>query len=377
MKVLITTMHYLDGNSGGAYASCAFINAIAAVADSTYLMYPSKQGEKLTKINPCVTKFPVRYEKSKALKLLDLITGRVHRFFKAFEPKLKEIKPDIVVFDNSRVSYKLIDIAKKNGCKVITIHHNYEYEYNRDDSPWYLKNILLYWTARYESDAVKKSDINLTLTLQDKEALANKYNNGDASSFEVLGIFEYTNSTTKITEPTNNKALTFIITGDLSAMQTENSLIPWIDTFYPVLKKIFPNSLLIIAGKKPSINLEKKCQAMGIELIPSPQSMQEILDRADIYICPVSLGGGIKLRIMDGLKNGLPVLTHAVSARGYEIFEKNKMLFVYSDIQSFEQCLKEHLCHKSSKQSTIQFYENNCSFNTGINKFSKILNQLF
>ena len=112
MKVLITTMHYLDGNSGGAYASCAFINAIAAVADSTYLMYPSKQGEKLTKINPCVTKFPVRYEKSKALKLL---------FNKNTNDKFNENKYQYII---NRLKYEIEYYKNKNKVKSNQIISN-------------------------------------------------------------------------------------------------------------------------------------------------------------------------------------------------------------------------------------------------------------
>ena len=376
MIVLITTLHYLDDNGGGAFASCAFINAIAASASSTYLLYPYKEGQNLSKINNNVKKIPVSYKKNKIFKFWDLFTGQVHRFTGIFEKKIKEINPDIVVFDNSRASFRLVDIAKRNNCKIITIHHNYEYEYNRDNSPWYLKKLLLYWTKHYESEAVKKSDINLTLTSQDKILLAEKYNNGNYDSFEVLGIFEYKNHTTNINTKINERNFpTFIITGDLSARQTENSLVTWIKNYYPILRKYYPHSLLIVAGKRPSSFLKKICLLKEIEIIASPKSMQDVLSKADIYICPVSLGGGIKLRIMDGLKNGLPILTHEVSARGYELFLENKMLYAYKDIDTFEICLQNDF-KKINKARIIEFYEKECSFNAGKSRFSKILNKI-
>lgn len=377
MKVLIVTLHYLDGNGGGVYASSAFVNAIASLARETYLIYPSKNGENLSNINPMVRTIPVFYKKNKILKFIDVLCGRVHRFADMFENEVRMIKPDVVVFDNSRSSYRLIDIAKKNGSKVITIHHNFEYEYNRDNTAWYLKKILLYWTKKYECDAVKKSDLNLTLTPQDKRMLADCYNQGDASSFEVLGIFEYKKSTLEMVKCSEKKeAKRFVITGNLSAKQTVDSLVPWLDVYFPILKRKFPKASLTIAGKSPSLSLVRKCLELGVNLVPSPQSMRDVLNDADVYICPVALGGGIKLRVMDGLKYGMPVLTHEVSARGYETFVEKKVIYTYRDLKSFERCLDEIAMLQIKKENVIGIYETLFSFDEGQKKFADILNRI-
>ena len=42
MRVLFFTHHYLDDNSGGSFASRAYINAFTEIADTCMLMYPDR-----------------------------------------------------------------------------------------------------------------------------------------------------------------------------------------------------------------------------------------------------------------------------------------------------------------------------------------------
>ena len=64
---------------------------------------------------------------------------------------------------------------------------------------------------------------------------------------------------------------------------------------------------------------------------------------ADYYICPISAGSGMKLRVMDGLKQGLPVLCHEVSTAGYEKFMEDGMLHAYKDETTFMASLRKML----------------------------------
>ena len=62
---------------------------------------------------------------------------------------------------------------------------------------------------------------------------------------------------------------------------------------------------MIIAGRNPAAILIEKCKCLpNVTLIPNPENMQDILMQGDVYICPTRLGGGLILRIMDGLRLG-------------------------------------------------------------------------
>ncbi len=373
MKLLFITHHYLTNNSGGAFASRAYINAFAEVADEMTLLYPVRDGQNLfVGINTKIETIPVAYGIPKWKKLIHLITGRVHRYYITAEKFLNERKVDIAVFDTSIVTYKLIRRFKALGCKTVVIHHNYQYEYFRDNTRGLLRWFTLYWCRKYEQEAVREADINLTLTSQDVDLLANNYNNGDKSKFKVLGTFEYCRKPLKpITDSVNQTR--FVITGSLSSRQTYLSLESWIRDFYPLLKSVFSESTLTVAGKDPSAELVNICQSQGIRIIASPPNMDDILREADYYICPTSLGGGLKLRIMDGLQWGLPVITHAVSARGYDTFKDVGCLLAYSNKEEFTEALKRLKTTDFDKRQVQILYNSFFSFDAGVARVRFVL----
>ena len=317
MRTLFITHHYLSSPGGGTFASRAYINAFAELSDEMTLLYPVKEGEGLFEgIHPKIQCCPVTYNISKWQKALNIFRGKVHRYEDVAQDFLASGKFDMVVFDNSKTSFRQIDAAHRYGLKAVVIHHNYEYEYVRDNSPVIIRPIDLFWIKRVEREAVQKADLNLVLSRQDMLLLSKAFTNGRTDNFALLGVFEYASYQPPTLNETSATANHFIITGNLSAVQTKQSLLPWLNSYFPILKEVVPDAHLIIAGKNPDNTLIPLCKEREIELIPSPASMTPYLQRATCYICPVDLGGGVKLRVMDGLKSGLPVIAHKVSARG-------------------------------------------------------------
>lgn len=374
MNILFITNNYLSSNGGASYASRAYINAFAEIADEMTLCYPVKEGEGLYgTINKKISTIPFSYDKSKFSKLFDLLIGKVHRYFSL--PKALQTKFDIVVFDTSVVSYKLIGRFKKIGAKCIVIHHNYQYEYFRDNTQLLLKPLVLFWCKIYEKQAVVSADLNLTLTKQDINLLQEHYDKTSKSRFGLLGVFEDVPKQRVLPNETSFLSR-FIITGSLDTIQTEKSLIPWIHKYYPLLKKVYPGCQLIVAGKKPSEKIKNLCKDFEIEVVDTPPVMEPLIQQSDVYLCPTKLGGGLKLRIMDGLKCGLPVVTHEVSARGYDFFIEKKMVFSYNDLHSFIVALRQIQANPHSRKEIYDAYQSHFSFDSGVRRLRDCLNAL-
>lgn len=371
MNVLFVTYHYLNGVGGGVYASRANINAFAALSDDITLLCPVKENCYPQCVDKKVNIVGIIDTRNIVRKAVDYyLKGIVHRFYGIFEKTLIKSNADIVVFDTSCCSFKLIDIAHKYNKKVITIHHNYQYEYAKDNKKGLLSPIYLRWIKKIEREAVQKSDLNLVLTNYDKRRLTENYIKGWQPKIFVLGTFEYEYKDFNVLPKKTENV--FVITGDLSTVQMNKSLYLWLNEYYPILKQEIPNAKLIIAGKNPEQHLLDFCSKEKIELIASPQTMKQILERANYYICPVSLGGGIKLRIMDGLKNGLQILTHEVSSRGYEDFY-DLCVYSYCDASSFKEQLHDMVTSTIFSEEIVKRYKEYLTFNAGVRKLNDIL----
>lgn len=370
MKTLFITNTYLRGNSGGVYATKAYINAFAQVSESMTLIYAMKDGmEPQDILEEKVTMIPVWDGRSQRRKFVDLCLGTVNRFQKKIFDLVNPSDFDTVVFNNSDVSSGLIKKFKALGLKAITIHHNYQIEYLRGDCDWITMLPNLFWTYIYEGQAVRNSDLNLTLTDEDTPLLKSHYG---GNLFATIGVFEYKPSFIKKYED-RPREHNYVITGWLGSKQTEDSLIPWIQTYYPILKECDPEAQLTIAGRDPSPSLCSIAEANGIKVIASPVDMQPILDAADYYICPTDRGGGLKLRNLDGLKSGLPVLTHVVSARGYEYMQSLGIVCSYDSVGTFKAGVSKLLSCNKTSQRIIHDYRDFYSLEAGTERLKNLL----
>jgi glycosyltransferase involved in cell wall biosynthesis len=371
MKTLFITNNYLQSDSGAIYASKSFVNCFSAVSENMTLVYPVKDGVDTQDIDPRIKLIPVGDKRSKLKKSVDMLLGKLHRYGGQVHAMFDSHNYDVVVFDSSIVSYRLIKLAKDAGLKCITIHHNYQIEFVKDDTKWYMLPQTLFWTYFSERDAVRNSDLNLTLTKADSESLRIHYDM--QGRFDVIGVCDFVNKDYLTQERSLINHKCFVITGQLASIQTEKSLIPWIKDYYPVLKEIAPESELIIAGRSPSHKLISICRKKGITIIPSPIDMNSILDKGAFFINPTSLGSGLKLRNMDGLRAGMQVISHEKSIRGYEKMVEGGVMRGYSDIEGFANEVRFVINNKKSKQEVLDVYKGCFSLKAGIARLNNII----
>lgn len=95
-------------------------------------------------------------------------------------------------------------------------------------------------------------------------------------------------------------------------------------------------------------------------------------------MCPTRQGGGLKLRIMDGLRLGIPVITHERSARGYEIFCNSNYFKTFSNNSEFQNAVNNIVNqYKEGNINNVSIYNDyvrNFSYQSGLKRVKKLLN---
>lgn len=76
---------------------------------------------------------------------------------------------------------------------------------------------------------------------------------------------------------------------------------------------------------------------------------------------------------MDGLKVGLPIVCHEVSARGYEHFVSKGYVIPYHDLSSFDTSIKEVLAKSYNRDEIILEYNKYFSFESGVDRLKEVL----
>lgn len=377
MRVLYVSYQDPFGIGGGSYASHAYLKAFSILSDGNIDIVIAEECDE--RKDPTISyhalyKVPPR---KKAERILSVLTGILHRYQSCVKKLLKKEKYDYVVFSGSLMGTTLGRDVKRSGFKLVTIHHNYEPEYFRDNfHNGIKKDIFISYVKKAERCAYEESDFNLFLTQSDMKKFEQVYGKCHGKC-HLIATFEYSEKKNGIfkTEPVGYHPLTFVITGALNSEQGIDGVQYFFHDLYDKLPK---DCKIIIAGKSPSKELVGSCSLhSNVELIDSPADMDVILRKADIYICPTRLGGGMKLRIMDGLKHGLPIITHQCSARGYDLFFNTPAFKVFSTPKEFEKQINQLLLDKShgllKNKNVVDKYINIFSLEAGLNRIRAAL----
>lgn len=377
MKALFITRHFLDQMLGGPNCSKAFVKALATIYDGMTLIYPEHENPKtqLPFLADCsdINLLPVHDRRSKMCKLVDMYMGHLHRFYRFVPEYLKEHSFDIIFIDHSfTASSGILEAALACGAKIVTIHHNVESQYIRDNQQSLLFRLPYnYYSLKAEKKAILHSDLNLVLTEEDRMSFVGVYPQKKAS-FHVAGVFEYEDAS--VGTISNVESNTFVISGSLCAKQTEMALVTFFDDYMDLLNEVCPDAQLIVAGRNPSkIILDKSKRFNNVKIVPNPENLVDEVVKGCYYLCPIYTGGGLKLRCMDALRVGLPVLAHKNAIRGYESIVQDGYMYSYSTkeefVNSLHHLLSLHNCHANVAKSFVSHF----SFEAGCNRLRNIL----
>lgn len=103
----------------------------------------------------------------------------------------------------------------------------------------------------------------------------------------------------------------------------------------PMVRKKFPDTELWLVGGKPTAEVYALSSIDPRITVTGPvDDLRPFLRRADVYVCGLQMGTGIKNRILEALAMAKPVVTTPVGAEGMEL-EHGKHLIVAKSPEEF------------------------------------------
>lgn len=338
MKILYILKHNPWGIGGGCYACRNYLELfselflqdnIDVLICSEYLQTPIIPNFKNCKFIPVLPR-------SKFSQYLSPITHILHRHQELATKMLQRNHYDYCIFDHNSIAGSLVDLCKQKGIKTIVLNHNCELEYFKDNNSK-LKNILLLPSVqKNEKNAYLKCDYNIFLTEEDKEIFKRLYGTSQTTSI-IGGCFLRKEEIISETDSPFNDKLKIVISGTMGNVQNKDGILYFLNELY---QHIPEDMEIILTGRNPSEEIINLCKLHNnIQLIANPENILDIVEKCDIFVCPTKLGGGMKLRLIDGLRCGLPVISHKVSARGYSFFEKEGIVISFESPEEFKNCV--------------------------------------
>lgn len=360
---------------GGSFATQGYLEALLALFPGKIdVLHPKEahiRDARYTTID-----VPGR---SKAQQLCGLVKGQFHRAGQFIVDYLRQhpVTYEYVLISTGLFAGSIIPKLQKMHVKTIVLHHNFEPEYRIDSrSPLTLGGRTAVLVRYWEREGYLNADINLFLTQQDKERMEKEY--GSHPNNHVTGVFEPTNEQQAIQDIHTTKSA--VITCALGDKQNQTPLLRFTNTYLSVFEQTLPDWHIELMGRNPSPEIiNMVAQHTSISLTPNPENIRSLAAQSKIYLCPMDAGGGLKLRILDGLRAGQPILVHERSARGFDAFINTPFFHTYRDVDSFRKglsLLSEYIQSPAYSRQEIQTqYYHLFNLDAGINRLQAILCQ--
>jgi sugar transferase (PEP-CTERM/EpsH1 system associated) len=164
---------------------------------------------------------------------------------------------------------------------------------------------------RYERRACAQAKITVAVSDVDREILAaNAPGAGvhtvptgvDVSYFMPNGYREAQN--------------TLVFTGSMDWVPNEDAIFYFLEKILPPVRREIPGVTLSVVGRDPTPRLLAAAAAAGVRVTGTVADVRPYVAAGAVYIVPLRIGGGTRLKIFEALAMAKPVVSTAIGAEG-------------------------------------------------------------
>ena len=264
----------------------------------------------------------------------------------AFNDKLVEILKseefDVVHVESVFLTPYVETVRKYSSAKIILRAHNVENRIWRQLSSgernpfrkWYLKHLSLALDV-YEREHVNDYDGVISITDE------------DAAVFREMGCRKPITTVSFAIEP-HDKADNIVVDKlslfHIGSMDWKPNIeaIDWfLDKVWPLLHKSMPQVRLFLAGRRMPKRL-LNAQIDGVTIVGEVDDAALFMESRAVNVVPLLSGSGIRVKILEAMSMGKPVVATTVAARGIKYSDGENILIANSPqafVEKIRQCI--------------------------------------
>jgi glycosyltransferase involved in cell wall biosynthesis len=137
-----------------------------------------------------------------------------------------------------------------------------------------------------------------------------------------------------------SKSKIILFVGTLTYKSNRTGLEHFIKRILPLILKNEPNAILRVVGRTDANANYEWTKDVGVDFIGTVPDPKPYIEEAAIEICPVLDGLGTRIKIIEALSYGKPIVSTTIGAYGIDLNENDGLYRVDTDEETAKLCLQ-------------------------------------
>ncbi len=199
-----------------------------------------------------------------------------------------------------------------------------------------LRNLLDLFLLKAYYRKLHKTQACFVVSQKDRDYAAE--NRISANAFVIPNVFEVNGR--PLTAPEKVEAPEILFCGMMSYPPNQEAIIHFCENIFPMIKKEIPNAHLTIVGKNMPEKITKLGAFPGVTIAGYVPSMEPYYEKTAIVVVPLLNGGGTRIKILEAMAYGRPVVSTSVGAEGLEVSAGEHILIADEPREFADRCVE-------------------------------------
>ncbi|MEM1367161.1 MAG: glycosyltransferase [Cyanobacteria bacterium P01_H01_bin.15] len=249
---------------------------------------------------------------------------------------LSEFKPDVVIFEEVWL-FRYLQTVRDFGCAIIFDEHNveadiYQQKYSQANN---LRSQLKFRRQYPQLLAMERAFLQIArqtwvCSQPDQKLLQARYNQPSFVVPNAVNVNSYElarNQQEPIPKGLNSEQSYLLFMGQLSYLPNTIAVEWLLSEIYPQLRSQLGDFTLLLVGRCPTAFMEAAAAAdRNILVTGSVPDVRPYLAIARAMIVPLRQGGGTRLKILEAMASGCPVISTSKGSEGLEATHNQELL---------------------------------------------------
>ena len=185
---------------------------------------------------------------------------------------------------------------------------------------------------RYERRMCQRAGINIVVSELDRELMARS---APQATFAVVENGVDVDYFTPVA-PSAGRALIFA--GRLDQYASRDAILFFLRSVWPLVRSRYADAEIHILGNNPPRELEVLASGQaGVHVHGFVPDVRPYFRNAAVSICPIRDGGGTRMKILDALALGMPIVSTTIGCEGIDVVPERDLLIADSPEQFVHQ----------------------------------------